>query len=194
VEYVQVPCDLYALLVRSVQTVQLTAQRKAIHVEVLGAAPLPLLSLDESRMQQVFDNLLNNAMKFTPEGGSIRVSTVLQAEKGHEGKWVEVRVSDTGAGVPAGEVERIFDRFYQSPHHQEESHRGSGLGLAIARHIVEAHGGRIWVESQLGKGSTFIVVLPIHEAEKAQPVGVTDMLPASAMAMQLPAKGTGHAG
>lgn len=192
-EYAQVPSDLYALLVRSVQTVQLTAQRKAIHVEVLSPLPLPLLALDEVRMQQVFDNLLNNAMKFTPEGGSIRVSTVLQEEKGHEGRWVEVRVSDTGAGIPAGEVERIFDRFYQSPHHQEESHRGSGLGLAIARHIVEAHGGRIWVESQLGKGSTFIVVLPVHDVgQMARRVGATDMLPASSASMQLNVKEEGH--
>jgi len=193
-EYIQVPSDLYALLVRSVQTVQLTAQRKAIQLEVLYPAPLPLLALDEVRMQQVFDNLLNNATKFTPEGGSIRISTALREEKGHEKKWVEVRVSDTGAGIPAGEVERIFDRFYQSPHHQEERHRGSGLGLAIARHIVEAHGGRIWVESQLGEGSTFIVVLPVHDARgKAPPIGVMDMLLASSTSRQLRVEGGGHA-
>jgi two-component system, NtrC family, sensor histidine kinase GlrK len=193
-EYVHVPSDLYALLVRSVQSVQLTAQRKVIHIEVLCPSPLPLLGLDEVRMQQVFDNLLNNAMKFTPERGSICVSTALREEKDHGGMWVEVRVSDTGAGIPADEVERIFDRFYQSPHHQEEGHRGSGLGLAIARYIVEAHGGRIWVESQLGKGSTFIVVLPVHNVDgKTQLMGTTDMLPAPSPAMQLPVRGEGHA-
>jgi len=71
-------------------------------------------------------------------------------------------------GVPPEEVERIFNKFYQSPHHRSQRERGTGLGLAIARHIVEAHGGRIWVESQLDKGSTFIVLLPVHECDHAQ--------------------------
>jgi two-component system sensor histidine kinase GlrK len=169
-EYVQVPSDLSALLDRSVQTVQLTGQRKGIRLEVLCPAPLPLLSLDEGRMQQVLDNLLNNAMKFTPEGGIVQVTATLRdKEEGTDGdRWVEVRVSDTGAGIPPEEIERIFNKFYQSPHHQSQRERGTGLGLAIARHIVDAHGGRIWVESQVGKGSTFILLLPVHGYEYAQ--------------------------
>jgi two-component system sensor histidine kinase GlrK len=169
-EYVRMPSDLSSLLDRSVQTVELTARRKGIRLEVLCPTALPLLSLDEGRMQQVLDNLLNNAMKFTPDGGIVRVAASL-TEKTAEGggdRWVEVRVSDTGIGIPPGEIERIFDKFYQSPYHQGQQERGTGLGLAIARHIAAAHDGRLWVESQLGKGSTFILLLPAHSYELEQ--------------------------
>jgi two-component system, NtrC family, sensor histidine kinase GlrK len=169
-EYVRLPSDLSALLNRSVQMVQLTAQHKGIRLEVICPMSLPLLSLDEARIQQVLDNLLNNAMKFTAAGGIVRVSATPRGKNAQvDGeRWVEVRVSDTGMGVPPEEVERIFNKFYQSPHHQSQGDRGTGLGLAIARHIVEAHGGRIWVESQLGKGSTFILLLPVPEYDHVQ--------------------------
>jgi two-component system, NtrC family, sensor histidine kinase GlrK len=169
-EYVRVPSDLSALLDRSVQTIQLTARRKGIRLEILCPTALPLLFLDEGRMQQVLDNLLNNAMKFTPDGGVVRIAASLQENAGERrgDRWVEVRVSDTGAGIPSEEIERIFNKFYQSPHHQNHQERGTGLGLAIARHIVAAHGGRLWVESQLGKGSTFILLLPAHSYEPTQ--------------------------
>ena len=121
-------------------------------------------------MQQVLDNLLNNAMKFTPEGGIVRLAASLQENARVRGgdRWVEVRVSDTGAGIPSEEIERIFNKFYQSSHHQNQPERGTGLGLAIARHIVAAHGGRLWVESQLGEGSTFILLLPAYGYEPPQ--------------------------
>jgi signal transduction histidine kinase len=184
-EYIRVPSDLSALLDRSVQTIQLTAQRKGIRLEILCPTALPLLFLDEGRMQQVLDNLLNNAMKFTPEGGIVRLAASLQENAGERGggRWVEVRVSDTGAGIPSEEIERIFNKFYQSPHHQNQQERGTGLGLAIARHIVAAHGGRLWVESQLGKGSTFILLLPAYGYEHTQvsPDQATMAVGASAM-------------
>jgi len=109
-------------------------------------------------------------MKFTAAGGIVRVTATLRGKNAEVGvdQWVEVRVSDTGVGVPPEEVERIFNKFYQRPHHQSQRERGTGLGLAIARHIVEAHGGKIWVESQLGQGSTFILLLPVHKYEHAQ--------------------------
>ncbi len=171
-EYVRVPSDLSALLERSVQTVQLTARRKGIRLEVLCPTALPSLFLDEARMQQVLDNLLNNATKFTPEGGIVRVAASFRGKEGERGedRWVEVRVSDTGVGIPSEEIERIFRKFYQSPHHQSQQERGTGLGLAIARHIVAAHGGRLWVESQLGHGSTFILLLPVHGHEQEQSI------------------------
>jgi two-component system, NtrC family, sensor histidine kinase GlrK len=194
-EYVRVPTDLSALLDRSVQTAQLSAQRKTIGLEIICAAPLPLLSLDEGRMQQVLDNLLNNAMKFTPDGGLVRVSASL-SEKANsiaEEQWVEVRVSDTGVGIPPEEGERIFTRFYQSPHHQNQRERGTGLGLAIARHIVEAHGGRLWVESQLGKGSTFILLLPVPECEHPKVETEQVAVIAEVAALPLSARGGRHA-
>jgi two-component system sensor histidine kinase GlrK len=169
-EYARVPSDLSAILDRSVQTIQLTARRKGIRLELLCPTAFPLLLLDEGRIQQVLDNLLNNAMKFTPEGGIVRLAASLQENMGERrgDQWVEVRVSDTGAGIPAEEIERIFNKFYQSSHHQNQPERGTGLGLAIARHIVAAHGGRLWVESQLGKGSTFILLLPAYGYEPTQ--------------------------
>jgi two-component system, NtrC family, sensor histidine kinase GlrK len=169
-EYSRLPSDLSVLLNRCVEMVQLTAQHKGILLEVVCPTSLPLLSLDEMRIQQVLDNLLNNAMKFTAAGGIVRVSATPIKKDVPAGvnQWVEIRVSDTGAGVPSEEVERIFNKFYQSPYHQSQLERGTGLGLAIARHIVEAHGGKIWVESQVGKGSTFIIILPVHENDHAQ--------------------------
>jgi two-component system sensor histidine kinase GlrK len=194
-EYVRLPSDLPALLNRSLQTVQLTAQRKGIRLEVICPAPLPLLVLDEGRMQQVLDNLLNNAMKFTPDGGIVRVAASLKEKKGQAGgdRWVEVRVSDTGTGIPPDEIERIFHKFYQSPHHQSLHERGTGLGLAIARHIVEAHGGRIWVESQLGKGSAFIILLPVRAYEHAQSSHSQVAMVAESAALPLSVRGERHA-
>lgn len=87
------------------------------------------------------------------------MSASSQGEGDGQGNWVEVRVSDTGVGIPADDVERIFDKFYQSPYHRGESLRGTGLGLAIARHVVDAHGGRIWAESRIGEGATVVFTL-----------------------------------
>ena len=113
-------------------------------------------------MQEVLDNLLSNAVKFTPEGGTIRMMVGLQGE---QQRWVEIRVCDTGRGIPAEDVTRIFDKFYQSSYHRQEKQQGTGLGLTIARHIVEAHGGKIWAESQVGEGATFVVTLPVSHSE-----------------------------
>ena len=181
-EYVWMPSDIRSLLEKSLHTVRLMAQKKNIHLEVICPPSLPLLAIDERRVLQVLSNLLSNAVKFTPAGGRITI-TALQRHNGaaHKG-WLEVRIADTGSGIPADEVERIFDRFYQSAYHRKHNPQGTGLGLAIARHIVEAHGGKMWVESQVGAGSTFIFILPYDEdrAEKptllSQQSGVYDAL------------------
>jgi signal transduction histidine kinase len=161
-EYVQVHSDLTVLLERGVEAVQLIAQQKRLHIEVLCTSPLPSLYLDEARIQEVFDNLLSNAVKFTPEGGIIRMIVGLQSESQD---WVEIRVCDSGRGIPAEDVMRIFDKFYQSASQRQEKQQGTGLGLTIARHIVEAHGGKIWAESQVGEGATFVVTLPVSHSE-----------------------------
>jgi len=138
--------------------------------------------------------LLNNATKFTPEGGIVRVAASLTEKAGErdEDRWVEVRVSDTGTGIPPEEMERIFKKFYQSPHHQGQQERGTGLGLAIARHIVAAHGGRLWVESQLGQGSTFILLLPAHGYEPEPSSHGQAIMAAGATAMPLSDRGERH--
>jgi two-component system sensor histidine kinase GlrK len=162
-EYCLVPSDLRVLLERSVYTVQLLAQTKRLHVHCSTPDELPLVRCDAVRLQQVFNNLLSNAVKFTEEEGTIMVSAAVQSSPIPEDTRVEIRVADTGVGLPTEESERIFERFYQSEFHKERGQRGTGLGLAIARHVVEAHGGKIWVESQVGVGSTFVVTLPIYE-------------------------------
>ena len=85
--------------------------------------------------------------------------------QGEDQRWVEIRVCDTGQGIPAEDVSRIFDKFYQSSYHRQERQQGTGLGLTIARHIVEAHGGQIWAESRVGEGATFVVRLPVSHSE-----------------------------
>ena len=118
------------------------------------SADAPAVEADQMRIEQVLTNLLDNAIKFTPPSGVITISTVdLGAE-------VQVAVSDTGIGIPAAELERIFDRFYQVDSGSTRQYRGTGLGLTICKHIIEHHHGRIWAESEEGKGSTFFFVLP----------------------------------
>ena len=170
-EYVPGPSDLRAMLERSVKVVQLVAQKKRLHLEVVCPLPLPLLYCDAGRIQEVLENLVSNAVKFTPTGGIISISAVLQRDR--TGRcWVEIQVCDTGKGIPAEDVERIFDKFYQSFYHRQEHQQGTGLGLTIARHIVEAHGGKIWAESRVGEGTTFVFTLPVGDND-------TTALPAS---------------
>jgi len=163
-EYLFVPTDLVAVARHSVEAIGPSAQKKQLQVTLHTPAPLPVLYVDEERIRQVLDNLLSNAVKFTPEKGKIRVSTSVRYEAESGQRWVEVNVSDTGPGVPPEDAERIFHKFYQSSASRRQAWRGSGLGLAISRHIVEAHGGRIWVESRPGEGASFTFTLPVRSA------------------------------
>jgi two-component system, NtrC family, sensor histidine kinase GlrK len=127
---------------------------KGIGIQVENAADLPVLQADRERILQVLRNFLANAVKFTPEKGQI----TLTARNGDD--HVEVRVVDTGCGIPAENISTIFEKFYQGPVMGSSKIKGTGLGLALARHIVTAHGGKVWAESELGHGSAFIFVLP----------------------------------
>jgi signal transduction histidine kinase len=113
------------------------------------------VTADERRIRQVVFNLLSNAVKFTPRGGSVVVGS---AQRNGE---VLVSVRDTGPGIAAEDQARIFDEFQQTDLGAEQK-EGTGLGLALSEKLVELHGGRIWVESQLGSGSTFIFTLPVE--------------------------------
>jgi signal transduction histidine kinase len=160
-----------------VEDVRLLAQKKCIQIETVCAASLPPISCDEYRIQQVLANLLSNAVKFTPEQGRVTVLVTLGQGGDDQARCVEVCVADTGIGIPTEDGERIFEKFYQSSHHRGESKRGTGLGLTIARHIVEGHGGKIWVESRLGQGSTFIFTVPVNrsaEDEEGRKIGPTN--------------------
>ena len=117
---------------------------------------LPELRGNPIRLRQLLDNLLTNAVKYSPPGSTIQIS--LEAED----SWIIFSVADKGPGIPQSEQTRIFEKFYRASNVPSQA-SGTGLGLAIVKSIVEAHQGRIWVESMVGKGSTFFVVLPAHE-------------------------------
>ncbi len=162
IESGDVPLYITATDVRELVTIPLErfqpqADREGISVHAEIPPDLPKVLADAERMNQVVSNLLHNALKFTNSGGSIRLAAYAEASPINE---VVVLVEDNGTGIAAEDVDRIFERFYKSDRARTRSLGGTGLGLAIAKHLVEAHGGRIWVKSKLGKGSTFSFTLP----------------------------------
>jgi two-component system, NtrC family, sensor histidine kinase GlrK len=153
-------CDLNDLIDKSIQAVNLIARKREIELRTSIDDQIPMLMVDERRIQQVLDNLLSNALKFSPEKGEVYVDAFLSGNHG-SARTVEIRVSDEGPGIPREELQNIFEHFYQSSKSKAKGQQGTGLGLAIARHIVEAHKGRIWAESETGSGSTFHFTLPV---------------------------------
>jgi signal transduction histidine kinase len=130
------------------------AQQKSVALDLAIASDLPAISIDPGRMTQVLTNIVDNALRHTPDGGKITLSAC-QAEG-----QVELAVQDTGPGVPAGDLERIFDRLYRVDSSRQREDGGSGLGLAIAKSIVEMHGGQIKAFSSAGEGLTISIRLP----------------------------------
>jgi two-component system NtrC family sensor kinase len=123
---------------------------------------IPQMRGNPIRLRQVLDNLIGNAIKYTPEGGAITIDVEVQNEQ------VILRITDTGPGIPPADQPHIFEKFYRASN-VPKGVGGSGLGLAIVKSIVENHQGRIWVESLLGKGSAFTVVLPLYKQPVTQP-------------------------
>jgi signal transduction histidine kinase len=121
----------------------------------LGSEDQAQVMGDPDRLKQLFLNLVDNAIKYTPAGGNVMLSLR------REGDWVSVEVADTGIGIPPEHLDRIFDRFYRVDKARSREEGGTGLGLAIVKWIVDAHGGRVDVKSEVGKGSTFCVCLPL---------------------------------
>ncbi len=158
------PVSIYEVAKLSVQSASLVANEAGLEIHLDATPDIPLVMGDKTRLMQVFDNLLSNAIKFSPEGGiiTVRLKDV--------GDFVQAEVQDQGIGIPEDELDKIFDRFYQVDGSTTRRFGGMGLGLAIAKSIVEAHGGRIWVESKLGEGSTFYFTVP-----KARP-GVAELV------------------
>ena len=131
--------------------------QKKISLDLQVAPNLPEIAVDPGRMMQVLSNLVDNALHYTPEGGRVLLSAQVVNET------LEIRVQDSGPGIAAGELDRIFDRFYRSDPSRQRDEGGSGLGLAIARAIVEKQDGRIWAESKPGEGTTIVIHLPIKD-------------------------------
>jgi two-component system phosphate regulon sensor histidine kinase PhoR len=144
--------DLNLLAVEMQGSMKLQAGRKGVDLLVEQSLHLPPAWADAERVRRVLANLVHNAIKFTPTGGRVTVTAL------PGGGEVTVRVTDTGVGIPDEDLTRVFERFYKVD--KSRSGEGTGLGLAIAKHVVQAHGGRIWAESQVGKGSTFSFTLP----------------------------------
>lgn len=149
------PVSLAEVAAQSVEAAAMTARKFNINIELQAVDDLPLVQADPGRLGQVFDNLLGNAIKFSPAGKSITVQVL------REGNFVRADVEDQGIGIPADKLDQIFDRFYQVDGSTTRRYSGTGLGLAIVKTIVESHGGQVIVESEVGVGSTFSIILPI---------------------------------
>jgi signal transduction histidine kinase len=146
------PVQPQMLLEHTALAYMVQAQEEDITLQVEAGGELPEIEVDPERMSQVLGNLVNNAIRHTPEGGQVSLSA------GARDNLVLLRVSDTGPGIDAADLPHIFDRFYRSDKSRQQNGE-SGLGLAIAKSIVEAHGGTITVESAPGSGASFIITL-----------------------------------
>ena len=150
------PLPLQPLVAEVTRHLEHTARSKGITVLVDLPASLPVVMLDEDRMRQVMTNLLGNALQYSPVNGRVEISAYQQAQE------LVISVRDEGIGIPAEHLKLIFTRFYRVDKSRSRDYGGSGIGLTIARHLVEAHGGELWAESQgEGKGSTFFFTLRV---------------------------------
>jgi PAS domain S-box-containing protein len=139
------------------------AAEKFIRIEVAAPDPGITVWADRDKVIQVLMNLIGNAFKFTPHNGKVTVAVAK-----HENEWVQISVADTGPGILPEESGKIFAKFYQIADADKDKPKGSGLGLAISKALIEMHGGRIWVESEMGKGSTFSFTLPAQQPVKIE--------------------------
>jgi signal transduction histidine kinase/DNA-binding response OmpR family regulator len=171
--------DPRSVVERAATGVRVIGTTKGVSVHVRGSeGSLPLLRADEERLQQILANLLVNAIKFTPEGGSVWISADEQA--GATGPEVVFRVKDTGVGLAPSQLERVWERFYQAESSSTRRFGGAGLGLSIVHRLVELHGGRVEAASAgVGRGSTFAVYLPAAAADE-QPQRVAPAPPSPA--------------
>ena len=139
---------------------RLKAKEKGIHLSSSTIPDLLPVEVDRDRILQVLSNLIDNAIKFTPEGGEVRVTT-----RPWDGKFACLCVEDSGIGIRKEDLNKLFGKFQQIGDEKERKTGGTGLGLAICKAIVEAHGGKIWVESEVGKGSRFYFTVPVYQKE-----------------------------
>ncbi len=146
--------EISPLIQKVIGEIEPLAMAKKIRLQVGNHDRLPLVKIDREKILQVLRNLLGNAVKFSFEGGEVRISACRENGK------MKVAVSDTGPGIPKANLAAIFEKFQQGPRENSVPGKGTGLGLAIAKQIITAHGGEIWAESEPGRGSSFIFVLP----------------------------------
>jgi two-component system, NtrC family, sensor histidine kinase GlrK len=148
------PTDIVPLIHQAITEIKPLAMGKEIRLQTESPQSLPVIPMDRERILQVLRNFMGNAVKFTPRGGQVTVSALAKE------RTLEVCVKDTGPGIPKEYLTVIFEKFRQDPSQKSKLMRGSGLGLAIAKHVITAHGGKVWAESGPEQGSSFFFVLP----------------------------------
>jgi signal transduction histidine kinase len=149
--------DVAALIQKSVEGYRLLALGKKIRIKEALATSLPSIPADPRRLDQVLSNLISNALKFTSDDGEVEIGATLAQDAA-----MNVWVRDTGEGIPADEMAEVFQKYRQGGNGRQSRHKGTGLGLVICKMIIEAHGGKIWVESEEAKGTTFYFSLPLN--------------------------------
>ena len=153
------------ILERVTSSLQMHAKQKNISLGVEIPKDMPhAIEADQSLLHQAIYNLVENAIKYTPEGGEVMIE--LQTSP----STLTFAVQDSGIGIPKSDVPRLFEKFYRGTNREALAQRGTGLGLAIVKSITERHGGKVWVESELGKGSTFHLQVPLEQPQESQPV------------------------
>lgn len=148
--------ELGEFIFTEITGVQNRCQEKQISIMADLPTGLPLVSIDRDRIRQVLHNLVDNALRYTPAGGSIKIG----ADYTKPG-WVTVSVSDTGSGISGKDLPNVFDHFYKADRSRQRGHGGAGIGLAMVKRVAELHGGTVWVKSRKGKGTTFYFTLPV---------------------------------
>ena len=149
---------LVTLVREAAESLRPVAAEKLINLTVMSADLEVIAWADRDKVIQVLMNLIGNALKFAPTGGKVTIAVAKNSAA-----WMQISVTDTGLGIPAEEVNKVFGRFYQIGQAGTQKTQGTGLGLAISKALVEMHGGKIWVESEAGKGSTFSFTLPAEQ-------------------------------
>ena len=155
------PVDVGVLVSSIVNATEPETKRKEVSLKVQIEPGLPLGMMDKDRISQILVNLLSNALHYTSQGDSIGVSVALNKQTDKAGKSLMVSVSDTGQGISKEDLPYIFNHYYRGTQPREKRADGSGIGLAVVKELVEAHRGKVWVDSVQGKGSIFYFTLPI---------------------------------
>ena len=148
------PVDINSLVHEVIDRARASSDKHSLRTELDEA--LPIINADPDRLIQVISNLVSNAVKYSPDGGEVTISTA--AENGQ----VHVSVKDQGVGIAPEFIDRVFGRYERFENSKTSKVVGTGLGLAISRQIIELHGGKIWVQSQVGSGSTFHFAVPLQ--------------------------------
>lgn len=153
--------DIISFIKETVYSFSDLSEKKNIKLDFASSLSSLETLFDQDKLEKILFNLLSNAFKFTPENGTVTVTIELKEEE--KGKFLRIEVKDTGIGIPADKQEKIFERFFQNELPKSMVNQGSGIGLSITKEFVKIHGGTITVESEIGKGSCFTVILPIQE-------------------------------